>query len=169
MWDSFKDLLSSTAGTAAMRVRNPALGAFALSWCAFNWKAILYLLFSDAGIEGKIDYISAHSSWKTIIIFPCASVIILCLCLPWINNIISFVQSKPLNNSDSIENKRKANGIRRATRLQRLQAKHDVTYDKVKTGAEKDIQSMKEQITESQERMGVLTAEKEKAEMAPVH
>ena len=51
--------------------------------------------------------------------------------------------------------------IQRSTRLQRLKAKHDVTYDKVKTGAEKDIQSMKEQITESQVRMGELTKERD--------
>ncbi len=54
--------------------------------------------------------------------------------------------------------------IQRSTRLQRLKAKHDVTYDKVKTGAEKDIQSMKEQITESQVRMGELTKEKDALE-----
>ena len=51
--------------------------------------------------------------------------------------------------------------IQRSTRLQRLKAKHDVTYDRVKTGAEKDIQSMKEQITESQARMGELTNERD--------
>lgn len=51
--------------------------------------------------------------------------------------------------------------IQRSTRLQRLKAKHDVTYDRVKTGAEKDIQSMKEQITESQARMGDLTKERD--------
>lgn len=51
--------------------------------------------------------------------------------------------------------------IQRSTRLQRLKAKHDVTYDRVKTGAEKDIQSMKEQITESQARMGELTSERD--------
>ena len=34
-----------------------------------------------------------------------------------------------------------------------------MTYDKVKTGAEKDIQAMKEQIIESKDRMGILTSE----------
>lgn len=79
--------------------------------------------------------------------------------LPWINNLISAWQSRPLDNNDSIENYRKAKRIARATRLQRLQAKHDVTYDKVKTGAEKDIQAMKEEIIKSKDSMGELTAE----------
>lgn len=161
MLESLKEYLSSTINTASQRVSNPVFGAFALSWCAFNWKSILYLFLSDSGITDKITYISDHSSWKTVSLYPCLSVAVLCGCLPWVNNLISAWQAKPLDNSDSIENHRKAKRILRATRLQRLQAKHDVTYDKVKTGAEKDIQGMKEQITESQARMGELTAEKE--------
>lgn len=162
MLESLKEYLSSTVNTAAQRVKNPVFGAFALSWCAFNWKSILYLLLSDSSIIDKITYISSNSSWKTVLAFPCVSAIILCGGMPWINNVISKWQAKPLDNYDSIENHRKAKRIHRATRLQRLKAKHDVTYDKVKTGAEKDIQAMKERITESQARMGELTAERDR-------
>ncbi|HCJ9721747.1 TPA: hypothetical protein NV987_000111 [Escherichia coli] len=159
MLESFKELFSSTVSTAAQRVRNPAIGAFALSWCAFNWKSILYLLLSDTKVLDKITYISDNSTWKTVIGYPCVSVIIICGILPWANNLISVWQAKPLDNNDSIENFRKAKLILRATRLQRLQAKHDVTYDKVKTGAEKNIQDMKEEIIKSKNSMGELTAE----------
>ncbi|MDM3271617.1 hypothetical protein [Citrobacter sp. Ce129] len=159
MLESFKELFSSTVSTAAQRVRNPAIGAFVLSWCAFNWKSILYLLLSDTKVIDKIAYISENSTWKTVIGYPCVSVIVICGILPWANNLISVWQAKPLDNSDSIENRRKAKLIHRATRLQRLQAKHDVTYEKIKTGAEKDIQAMKEHIAESKDRMGILTAE----------
>ncbi|MBJ9570244.1 hypothetical protein [Citrobacter braakii] len=159
MIESFKELFSSTVSTAAQRVRNPAIGAFALSWCAFNWKSILYLLLSDTKVLDKITYISDNSTWKTVIGYPCVSVIIICGILPWANNLISVWQAKPLDNNDSIENFRKAKLILRATRLQRLQAKHDVTYDKVKTGAEKNIQDMKEEIIKSKNSMGELTAE----------
>jgi hypothetical protein len=163
MLESFRDLLSSSATIAAQRVRNPALGAFALSWCAFNWKSILYLLFSDSKIFDKIEFISAHSSWKTAFLFPCISVIVICGALPWANNLISAWQAKPLDNNDSIENQRKAKQILRSTRLRRLEAKRDVTYEKVRTGDEINIQQMKEQITQSQERMGEITAEKDMA------
>lgn len=159
MLESLKEYFSSTVNTAAQRVSNPVFGAFAISWCAFNWKSILYLFLSDSGIIDKITYISDNSSWKTVALYPCISVAVLCGCLPWINNMISAWQAKPLDNNDSIENHRKAKRILRATRLQRLQAKHDVTYDKVKTGAEKDIQDMKEEIIKSKESMGELTAE----------
>ncbi|EBZ0941211.1 hypothetical protein D7O10_10285 [Salmonella enterica subsp. enterica serovar Braenderup] len=162
MLKSFKEYMSSTINTASQRISNPVIGAFSLSWCAFNWKSLLYLFLSDSGIIDKITYISDNSNLQSLIIYPVISVIVLCGCLPWINNFISAWQAKPLDNNDSIENHRKAKRIHRATRLQRLQAKHDVTYEKIKTGAEKDIQTMKEQITESQSRMGELTAEKEK-------
>lgn len=159
MFESLREYFSSTINTAAQRVSNPVFGAFSLSWFAFNWKSILYLLFSDSGIIEKITYISENSSWKTVALFPCLSVVVLCGCLPWINNFISVWQARPLDNNDSIENHRKAKRILRATRLQRLQAKHDVTYDRVKTGAEKDIQDMKEEIIKSKNSMGELTAE----------
>lgn len=159
MLNSIKDYASSTFGTAFQRIKNPAFGALILSWCAFNWKQLLYLLFSNTSIFDRIEYITAISTWKTVIGYPIVSVIILCGFIPWVNYLIATWQIKPLDRTDSIDNQRKAKMIRRATRLQRLQAKHDVTYDKVRTGAEKDIQSMKEQITLSQDRMGELTAE----------
>lgn len=159
MLESLKEYFSSTVNTATQRVNNPVFGAFAISWSAFNWKSILYLFLSDSGIIDKITYISDNSDWKTVALYPCISVAVLCCCLPWINNLISAWQAKPLDNNDSIDNFRKAKLILRATRLQRLQAKHDVTYDKVKTGAEKNIQDMKEEIIKSKNSMGELTAE----------
>lgn len=161
MLESLKEFTTSTFNTAMNRVKNPAFGAFAISWCAFNWKQILYLFFADNGIYYKIEYISQNSSWWNVIILPAFSSLVLCVGLPWVNNAITKWQSKPLDNADSIENFKQARMIQRSTRLQRLKAKHDVTYDKVKTGAEKDIQSMKEQITESQVRMGELTKERD--------
>lgn len=159
MFESLKEYFSSIVNTAANRITNPVFGAFAISWCAFNWKSLLYLFLSDYGVFDKINYISANSDWFTVIVYPCISVLILCVGMPWVNNVISKWQAKPLDNNDSIENFRKAKLILRATRLQRLKAKHDVTYDKVRTGAEKNIQEMKEEIIRSKNSMGELTAE----------
>ncbi|EAS3170734.1 TPA: hypothetical protein R4A59_004252 [Salmonella enterica subsp. enterica serovar Matopeni] len=161
MLESFKELFSSTVSTAAQRVKNPVIGAFTLSWCAFNWKSLLYLFLSDTKIYDKIEFISAHSGWTMTFCYPALSAIVICGFLPWANNVVQKWQSKPLMNSDSIENYRQAKKIQRSTRLQRLKAKHDVTYDKVKTGAETEIQGMREQILKSQERMGEITAERD--------
>ncbi|EOI5791953.1 hypothetical protein ACEPPC_20415 [Cronobacter malonaticus] len=159
MFSSIKEALSSAVTTASQRVRNPVFGAFVLSWCAFNWKQILYLFFSDKGIYNKIEYISANSNWSFNLILPVVSALAICIVMPWANNIIALLQSKPLDISDDLENRRKTRQILRDTRFQRYRAKRDIAYDQYKTGAEKDIQSMKEEITQSKNRMGELTSE----------
>lgn len=85
--------------------------------------------------------------------YPCLSVIAICCLLPWVNNIINVWQAKPLDNNDSIENHLKArkSSVKQDCRGYWLK---DVTYDKVKTGAEKDIQEMKEEIIRSKNSMG---------------
>lgn len=159
MSDSLKDYAASTFGTAIQRIKNPAFGAFSLSWCAFNWKQLLYLFLSNTPVLDKIEYISTHSTWKTVIGYPIVSSIILCGFIPWANLVISKWQVKPLDNTDSINNQREAKMLQRSTRLQRLKAKRDITYKKVTTGEEKVIQDMKEDIIKSQKSMGELTAE----------
>ncbi|MDW3777654.1 hypothetical protein QWU01_12635 [Kluyvera cryocrescens] len=159
MSDSLKDYAASTFGTAIQRIKNPAFGAFSLSWCVFNWKQLLYLFLSNTSVLDKIEYISTHSDWKTVIGYPILSSIVICGYVPWANLIISKWQAKPLDNTDSINNLREAKMLQRSTRLQRLQAKRDITYKKVTTGEEKVIQDMKEEIIKSKDSMGELTAE----------
>ncbi|MEZ2696188.1 hypothetical protein ACBQ19_14385 [Hafnia alvei] len=165
MIQQFKDVASSAMHSVSERTKSPVLGAFALSWCAFNWKSLFYLFLSDTKIYDKIEFISANSNWKITFAYPTLSVIFICGFLPWANNLVAKWQIRPLINSDAIDNHRKAKQIQRSTRLQRLQAKHDVTYEKVKTGVETEIQGMKETILESQERMGVVTAERDKLQI----
>ncbi|ELD60119.1 hypothetical protein WKU_04561 [Escherichia coli KTE177] len=96
MFESFKELFLSTANTAVNRAKNPVLGAFVMSWCAFNWKSILYLFFSKSNIIDKISYISDNSTWKTVMFYPCLSVIAIC-CLGNDSNllIVFYVQIMP--------------------------------------------------------------------------
>lgn len=159
MLSQLKEFFHSALTTASDRARNPVFGAFFFSWCAFNWKSLLFLFFSKAPIIERIDYISAASDWKTVLFYPLASAAFLCLVLPWVNNIIHSAQAKPNINSDMIHDNRKARSLQSSIYLKRLEAERDSTYDKVKTDAEKEIQSMRETIIESKDRMGVLTAE----------
>lgn len=164
MLDSLKEFTNSTFNTAIARIKNPAFGAFALSWCAFNWKQLLYLFFADNSIYYKISYISENSNWCNVIIFPAISALFICIGQPWLNNAIIKWQSKPLDNLESITTYKNAKAISRSTKLKRLEAKRDVTYEKIRTGEEKNIQSMKEQITKSQEKMGEITRERDNAQ-----
>lgn len=163
MLESLKELFSSSVSTATQRVKNPALGAFALSWCAFNWKSILYLLFSDTKIYNRIEFISAHSDWKISFGYPVLSTIILCGFMPWVNNFVAKWQSKPLINADAIEGVRYAHQFKIGARLQRMKARQDVTYERYKTHAEEELQEMRANILKSQEITGQITKERDAA------
>lgn len=163
MLESLKELFSSSVNTAAQRIRNPALGAFALSWCAFNWKSILYLLFSETKIYNRIEFISAHSDWKISFGYPVLSTIILCGFMPWVNNVVAKWQSQPLINADAIEGVRKAHQFKIGARLERMKARQNVAYERYTTRAEEEIQEMRESILKSQELTGQITKERDDA------
>ncbi|ELY6147286.1 hypothetical protein SNQ14_002762 [Cronobacter sakazakii] len=59
MLNTFKEALSSAVNTVAQRIRNPVFGAFVLSWGAFNWKQVLYLLFSDKAFIIRLNILQA--------------------------------------------------------------------------------------------------------------
>jgi len=158
---SLPEAFSSTLSTAMQRIKNPVFGSFVISWFFFNWRNVLYLLFSDERISWRIDYISGNSNWGTAIIYPLVSTALLCAVLPWTNNLIAKWQSKPLDNTDYIDHVQKAKSIRRSTQIERMKARESVAYERSVTGARKEIQEMKENILASKEKMGELTKELE--------
>ncbi|EHV9838532.1 hypothetical protein M2G36_20605 [Vibrio vulnificus] len=67
----FQELSKSVKANLYERVSSPLIGSVAISWVAFNWKAIFYMLLSDAKIEDKIEYFSAnYSDIDANIIYP---------------------------------------------------------------------------------------------------
>ncbi|RJE74495.1 hypothetical protein [Reichenbachiella sp. MSK19-1] len=52
-----RDLINTFLDTTKERIKNPFIGAFFLSWIAFNWKPILIMLFSSDGIVDKIEFV----------------------------------------------------------------------------------------------------------------
>jgi hypothetical protein len=51
-----KEFLQSIFKSTQERIKNPFVGAFMTSWVLFNWKPILFLVFSVTSIEYKILY-----------------------------------------------------------------------------------------------------------------
>jgi hypothetical protein len=54
---SFKELLFSFFEASRERLKNPAIGTFALSWIAINWRFVAVLFFSDNKLEDRIRII----------------------------------------------------------------------------------------------------------------
>lgn len=81
-----KELLQSVFRTTEERVKNPFIGAFITSWVLFNWKPILFILFSAKNIEEKITFINENfSDLKLLIWFPLLAVFFYILLLPYLN------------------------------------------------------------------------------------
>lgn len=52
------------------RIRSPFLAAFAISWVAFNWDSIFFILFSDSIAIDKILYAKLNSSIWEKLVYP---------------------------------------------------------------------------------------------------
>lgn len=90
-----KDFLQSIFKSTEERIKNPFVGAFVTSWIIFNWKPILYLLFSDEKIKTKIEYISkeatGYTSIWTVVWFPLFSAIFYILILPFLSFLFEYI------------------------------------------------------------------------------
>ena len=52
-----KEFFNSLLEASKERIKNPFIGSFVLAWLIFNWKPILYLLFSEDSMVDKINSI----------------------------------------------------------------------------------------------------------------
>lgn len=77
-----REIINSFLDNSKERIKNPFIGAFIISWIAFNWKPIIILLFSEKEIEQKINFINEnyislkYNLWLPLI-FAIAYVVIL--------------------------------------------------------------------------------------------
>lgn len=92
-----KELLSSFFKTSEERIKNPLIGTFILAFIAYNWKAILILIFSNKSIEEKITLITtSYSSIGNILIYPILISIFYILILPYIMWFFDFITFKAI-------------------------------------------------------------------------
>lgn len=81
-----KEFLQSIFKSTEERIKNPFVAAFMTSWVLFNWKPILFLVFSAKNIEDKIKYIeTSFSDICFVLWYPIASGIFYVLILPYLN------------------------------------------------------------------------------------
>ncbi|ATA67658.1 hypothetical protein CGC48_02805 [Capnocytophaga cynodegmi] len=84
-----KEFIQSLFRTTEERVKNPIIGAFLTSWFLFNWKPILFIIFSPKVIEEKIEYIQSNfSSIHFLLVYPTFSTIFYVLALPYLNLLV---------------------------------------------------------------------------------
>lgn len=106
-----KEFLQSIFKTTEERIKNPFIGAFMTSWVLFNWKPILFVIFSSKNIEEKIKFIDEnfvvinHLLW-----YPLIAAIFYVLILPYISLLFDILlKYSLLKRNDIVISKQKQN------------------------------------------------------------
>ena len=79
-----KDLLKDIIESSRDRVKTPITGSFILAFVIYNWRPILYLIFSDVTIEDKIDHINKTYCDIWALIGPLGIAIVYVAIVPYI-------------------------------------------------------------------------------------
>lgn len=106
-----KELLQNIFKTTEERIKNPFIGTFITSWILFNWKPILFAIFSSKIIEEKIKFIDenfieiSHLLW-----YPLIAAIFYVLILPYISLVFDILlKYSLLKRNDFVISKQKQN------------------------------------------------------------
>lgn len=80
-----KEFLNSLLEVSKERIKNPLIGSFIFAWFVFNWKPLLYLLFSDDTMPDKIitienKYINIYDN----LVLPIGFAIFYIVILPYV-------------------------------------------------------------------------------------
>lgn len=81
-----KEFVQTIFKSTEERIKNPFIGAFITSWILFNWKPILFSIFSSKNIEDKINFIDENFiETNHILWYPLFASIFYILVLPYIS------------------------------------------------------------------------------------
>jgi len=126
MREFFQTILKSTED----RIKNPFIGTFITSWIIFNWKPILFIIFSDKGIESKINFIKDNYNdiWCYLWL-PLVSAVFYIAILPYISFIFEYITKF----SHELRNKVNLEARNAALKLQIGVAQNEIKLEEEKT------------------------------------
>ncbi len=130
-----KDFINTIFQTSKERLKNPFIGSFILSWCIFNWKAILIIVFSAKTIEQKIDLVSNnYFDINLLLWFPIIMALLYVLVLPYISLIFdkAVLFAKKYRNNEMYNDK--IEDVKRKYKLTQEELKYEkikINYDKI--------------------------------------
>ncbi|WP_284462464.1 hypothetical protein [Chryseobacterium sp.] len=125
-----KEFLQNILKSTEDRIKNPFVGTFITSWIIFNWKPIIFIVFSDKGIEDKIKLISENYNdiWCYLWL-PLISAIFYMAILPY----ISFVFEYFTKFSHGLRNQVNLEARNAALELQIGVARNEIKLEEEKT------------------------------------
>lgn len=159
MKEEAKEIVQAVSETIKERASNPIIVTFIISWCVYNWNALLLLAFSKEAITKRIDIASLQFIETKSWLFPIIFTVGYCLLSKPLNAGLRKLMEKIDHFVISLEYSREMTKEKHEEKLEILKAKKEMAFDSTKTDEKNKIQKMNEEMTESKKREGALTLE----------
>lgn len=159
MKEEAKEIVQAVSETIKERASNPIIVTFIISWCVYNWNALLLLAFSKEAIAKRIDIASLQFIETKSWLFPIIFTVGYCLLSKPLNAGLRKLMEKIDHFVISLEYSREMTKEKHEEKLEILKAKKEMAFDSTKTDEKNKIQKMNEEMTESKKREGALTKE----------
>jgi len=107
--DKATEVIDTFIEPIKVRLSNPFLCSLIIAFILVNWRPILYITFSKTSIEEKISYIninyysSAFGNLWMYVILPIVISSVYTFGIPWFNNLVDYINSKPLKEKRKTE------------------------------------------------------------------
>lgn len=109
---TIRELITSFFEASRERLKNPIVGAFAISWLAINWRFVAVLLFSRHPIEYRIDIIEeCYLNMIQNVWYPLIITGIYILILPNLMALVDVLSKWAINIRKQISNQHKLNDV----------------------------------------------------------
>lgn len=149
-----KEIIDAVFDTAKERMKNPFIGAFILSWVAFNWKPIIVLVFGTGSVEGRISLIEKNYIdlvWNFVL--PICFSLFYVMVLPYIMWLFDKIASKAVKGRKTNIKNQKLFDLE----ARQDYAKEDRKLENIKAGF-RDLTELNGEIEELQQQLEVKAA-----------
>ncbi len=97
------EFLKDSFEALGQRIRSPFLGSIALVFVALNWKALIYLAFSNKTLEERFVFFDCNTTAASLYIKPIFFGIILAILAPWLKLLGAFLAKLPKELLDKLQ------------------------------------------------------------------
>lgn len=127
--------------TTADRIKNPFTGAFITSWIVFNWKPLVFFIFSSDKIATKIHFIeTTYSNIWHLLFYPLASTFIFLFLVPYINLINEWFVKKSKIDREKRLHDDQILLIKRETEIEEKKAEKEIAVEIVRKQENKNLE-----------------------------
>lgn len=128
----------------AARIKSPVFGYFFLSWVAFNWRPLFYLIMSDVIVDERFVYFDKYTNIYSLILFPFLSAIVIAIFYPWFNYVFLYLCQKPSDLRNYIQADSEHKLLIRKQKLQEARSELLATKEKELIGRAKRDEEVNE-------------------------